>query len=152
MSEDSDDEMDRAERISNRRTSRRSEERGRTEWSMDSDSNDQSETSNTDGASDSNDQSETSNTDGASGPNDQSETSETSGTSDSSAVRDQKHVAMYLEESLAEDLDLRFDELQLAYRKEHGEKMTKNGEFYPALARAAIKDTRVTEELGLEAE
>ena len=59
---------------------------------------------------------------------------------------------MYLEESLAEDLDLRVDELQLAYRKEHGEKMTKNGEFYPALARAAINDTAVTEELGLDTE
>jgi len=65
------------------------------------------------------------------------------------SVRDQTHVAMYLQEDLADDLDIRFDELALEYRREHGEKMTKNGEFYPALARAAINDTTLRDELGL---
>ena len=39
--------------------------------------------------------------------------------------------------------------MSLEYRREHGEKMTKNGDFYPALAEAAINDTTLREELGL---
>ena len=100
---------------------------------------------------------ESSQTDERNNTSDSSQASNTSVTDESdkrsqdpqTSVRDQTHVAMYLEEGLAEDLDLRFDELALEYRREHGEKMTKNGEFYPALAQAAIKDTTLREELGL---
>jgi hypothetical protein len=56
---------------------------------------------------------------------------------------------MYLEEGLAGDLDLRFQELRLQYQREHGEKIQKNRDFYPALARAAINNTTVEDELGL---
>ena len=36
---------------------------------------------------------------------------------------------MYLSPDLADGLDLRFDELSPEYRREHGEKMTKNDDF-----------------------
>jgi hypothetical protein len=57
---------------------------------------------------------------------------------------------MYLDPELVEELDLRFDELNLQYRRENGEKMQKNTEFYPAMVRAAINNTTIEAELGLE--
>lgn len=119
---------DRADRISRRRRDR--------DESQTDDTSQASNTDNPSGVDDSGDGIQT---------DDSNNTAVTSGT----AVRDQTHVAMYLPEDLADDLDLRFDELNLEYRKEYGEKMTKNGEFYPALARAAINDTTLREELGL---
>ncbi|WP_143095544.1 HNH endonuclease signature motif containing protein [Halopelagius inordinatus] len=71
---------------------------------------------------------------------------------DDPSVREKTHVAMYFDQELADDLDLRFDELNLEYRREHGEKMTKNGDFYPALVRSVVNDTTVRKELGLDSE
>lgn len=113
-----------------------------------------SERSQRDDASDTDESDQTSNTSESSQASNTPVTDEKDKSSqeNQTSLRDQTHVAMYLEEDLAEDLDLRFDELNLQYRKEHGEKMTKNGVFYPALARAAINNTTIEEELGLSEE
>ncbi|MDL0135107.1 HNH endonuclease [Halobacterium salinarum] len=65
-------------------------------------------------------------------------------------MKDLQHVAMYLDEELADDLDTRFKELDLKYKKVHGEGIEKNRDFYPAVARATINNTTVEEELGLD--
>lgn len=134
---------DRADRISRRRRDRDESQADDT-----SQTDENSQASNTDNSSDvddSGDGIQSSDSDNSDVMTDDSGGTESSGVS----VRDQTHVAMYLPDDLAGDLDLRFDELNLEYRQEHGEKMTKNGEFYPALARAAINDTTLREELGL---
>ena len=120
---------ERADRVRNLREDRQ-RSRGRDENSQ------------TDEMSETSDRSQASNTSVSDEKDKSSQKNQTS-------VRDQKHVAMYLEEDLADDLDMRFDELALEYRREHGEKMEKNTDFYPALARAAINDTTLRDELGL---
>ena len=141
-----DDGSDRADNIADRRQerkTRRSRGRGRD-----------SQTNNTDvrneasGSDDSTVNTEVDSTASVDDVGERDETDESDNT-DGTPVREQTHVAMYLSPKLADDLDLRFDELSLEYRKEHGEKMTKNGDFYPALAEAAINDTTLREELGL---
>jgi len=138
---DDGDDMNRAKRVQERRTSRR--DRGRQRGSQ------MDNTSNTSGSSDVSEASVASDIDETSGSDVTDERSESDETDNSTAVRDQTHVAMYLEEELAEDLDLRFTELKVQYQKKDGEKIEKNRDFYPALARSAVNDTTLTEELGL---
>lgn len=121
---------DRADRVRERRRNRRSPDREDSQTTETDDVDQASETSQTHQTS-------------------QMDESDQSNEANQTPVREQTHVAMYLDDDLAEQLDLRFDELALQYRREHGEKLTKNGEFYPALARAAINDSTVREELGL---
>ena len=147
MPDDADDEdLDRARRIEERRSSR-GRSRGQSERSQASQA---SNTHNSTEDSVSSDSSQTSNTQDNDKKSQGSQMSETAETNNSSAVRDQTHVAMYLDDELAEELDIRFHELQMRYRREHGEKMQKNRDFYPALARSAINGTGLLEELGLE--
>ena len=142
-----DDRGDRADNIADRRQerkTRRSRGRGRD-----------SQTNNTDvrnGASGADDSTVNTEVDSTALPDDadEGEQARQANNTDETPVREQTHVAMYLSPDLADDLDLRFDELSLEYRREHGEKMTKNGDFYPALAEAAINDTTLREELGLD--
>lgn len=64
-------------------------------------------------------------------------------------VRERKNVNMYLPESLVDDLQLRYSELNVEWRRRHGEDMPKNEEFYPAAVRAALGESSIEEELGL---
>lgn len=72
------------------------------------------------------------------------ESEESSGT-----VRERKNVNMYLPEDLVDDLQLRYSELNVEWRRRHGEDMPKNEEFYPAAIEAALGDSSIEEELGL---
>jgi hypothetical protein len=54
-------------------------------------------------------------------------------------VRDRPSVLMYLPDDLHSKLDLRFDELNLEYKREHGEALQKNRDFYPAVIEAALE-------------
>lgn len=73
------------------------------------------------------------------------ESEESSGT-----VRERKNVNMYLPETLVDDLQLRYSELNVEWRRRHGEDMPKNEEFYPAAVRAALGESSIEEELGLD--
>lgn len=74
-------------------------------------------------------------------------------TSSSSSLKSQRaSVMMYLPEELREDLDLRFDELNLAYRREHGEKLQKNRDYYPAVVKAGLTGTDVEDILEIDDE
>ena len=73
------------------------------------------------------------------------ESEESSGT-----VRERKNVNMYLPEELVDDLQLRYSELNVEWRRHHGEDMPKNEEFYPAAVRAALGESSIEEELGLD--
>lgn len=141
-----DEGSERADKIAGRREerkTRRSRGRGRESQADNTDeTSEMSETSNASGSTDTTSQS--------AGNTDETEKTGETDNTDDAPVREQTHVAMYLPQDLADDLDLRFDELNLEYRKAHDEKMTKNGEFYPALARAAINDTTLRDELDLE--
>jgi len=64
-------------------------------------------------------------------------------------VRERKNVNMYLPETLVDDLQLRYSELNVEWRRRHGEDMPKNEEFYPAAVRAALGESSIEEELGL---
>ena len=72
------------------------------------------------------------------------ESEESSGT-----VRERKNVNMYLPESLVDDLQMRYSELNVEWRRRHGEDMPKNDEFYPAAVRAALGEASIEAELGL---
>jgi len=73
------------------------------------------------------------------------ENGESSGT-----VRERKNVNMYLPETLVDDLQLRYSELNVEWRRRHGEDMPKNEEFYPAAVRAALGESSIEEELSLD--
>jgi len=86
-----------------------------------------------------------------------SEASETSKSSkkdkssqESETVRSRKNVNMYLPDGLVDDMQLRYSELNVEWQREHGEELPKNAEFYPAVIRAALNDSTVAEELGIE--
>jgi len=67
----------------------------------------------------------------------------------SGTVRERKNVNMYLPEGLVDDLQLRYSELNVEWRRRHGEDMPKNEEFYPAAIRSALGESSIEEELGL---
>lgn len=60
-------------------------------------------------------------------------------------VRERKNVNMYLPDALVEELQLRYAELNLEYRRERGEDMPKNQVFYPAVIKAALGESTVRE-------
>ena len=57
---------------------------------------------------------------------------------------------MYLPEGLVDDLQLRYSEPNVEWRRRHGEGMPKNKEFYPAAIRAALGESPIEEELSLD--
>jgi len=133
----SDDEsLDRAERINERRSgrSRSSRERSRSDNSEQTDNTEQS-----------NNSSESDNSDNTK----QMDSTAQSSNSDNTPVREKKHVPMYLTEEKAEELDMFFEELSLQYRKEHGEPLQKNRDFYPALVEALTEGKDIETVLGL---
>ncbi|MCL9818353.1 hypothetical protein [Natronocalculus amylovorans] len=79
-----------------------------------------------------------------------SKTSKTAKNKTGGSVKDRKNVNMYLPESVINEMGIRFDELNARHKREHGRGMEKNRDFYPALIEAALSDTTIEEELGLE--
>lgn len=67
-----------------------------------------------------------------------------------STVRDRKNVNMYLPDDLVGDLQLRYSELNVEWRRQHDDDLPKNQEFYPAVIRAGLEGTTVREELDLD--
>ena len=49
-----------------------------------------------------------------------------------------------------DDLQLRYSELNVEWRRRHGEDMPKNEEYYPAVVRSALGESTIEEELGLD--
>lgn len=127
-----DESIDRAERINERRSDRSQSARGRAR-------SDNSETDNTQQADNS---SESDNSK-------QMDSTTRTPNSDETPVREKKHVPMYLTEEKAEDLDMYFEELSLRYRREHGESLQKNRDFYPALVEALTEGKDIETVLGL---
>lgn len=78
------------------------------------------------------------------------ESAESDETTESGGVRSRKNVNMYLPDDLVDDLQLRYSELNVQWRRKHGEDLPKNERFYPAVVRAALGDATIEEELGLE--
>lgn len=66
------------------------------------------------------------------------------------SVKDRPSVLMYLPEGDHHALDVRFTQLNARHKEEHGEGIQKNRDYYPAVVRAALNDTTLEEELGLE--
>lgn len=56
------------------------------------------------------------------------------------SVKDRPSVLMYLPEDLHAELDIRFDELNAQYKREHGEPLEKNRDYYPAIIKAGLED------------
>ncbi|EMA25648.1 hypothetical protein [Haloarcula argentinensis] len=78
-----------------------------------------------------------------------SESEKTGETEESGGVRERRNVNMYLPDELVDDLQLRYSELNVQWRREHGEDLPKNNKFYPAVIKSSLRNTTVREELGL---
>ena len=80
------------------------------------------------------------------------ETTDTLGPGDEGFVlrEDWNGRTIYLPDDVVDDLDIRYSEVNVEWQREHGEQLPKNERFYPALIRAAIKETSIEEELGLD--
>lgn len=65
------------------------------------------------------------------------------------SVKDRPSVLMYLPEDTRQELDIRFDELNARYKREHGEPLEKNRDYYPAVVRAGLEDRSLEEILDL---
>jgi len=55
-------------------------------------------------------------------------------------VKDRKGVIMYLSEDIRQELDIRFDELNAKHKRQHGEAIEKNRDYYPAVILAGLND------------
>ena len=64
-------------------------------------------------------------------------------------MKDRPSVLMYLPEELHSDLDIRFDELNAQYKREHGEALEKNRDYYPAVIKAGLEGEDIKEVLDL---
>lgn len=62
-------------------------------------------------------------------------------------IKDRPSVLMYLTEEIHSELDLRFDELNLQHKREHGDALEKNRDFYPAVIKAALEGKEIQEVL-----
>jgi len=87
-----------------------------------------------------------------------SETIEMKETTDTLAPGDEGFVlredwngrTIYLPDDVVDELDIRYSEVNVEWQREHGEQLPKNERFYPALVRAAINETSIELELGLD--
>lgn len=70
--------------------------------------------------------------------------------SESDNIRDRPSVLMYLPEELHQELDLRFDEINLQHKREHGQALEKNRDYYPAVIKAALEGKDIEDVLDLE--
>lgn len=69
---------------------------------------------------------------------------------DPNPVRNRAARTMYAGKDVIEEIDIKYEQLSPVYRREHGEKLSKNDVFYPALLRAGLYGTSLEEELELE--
>lgn len=69
-----------------------------------------------------------------------SKTSESASGTDSgeTSVKERPSVLMYLPVEVRTELDIRFDELNARYKREHGEALEKNRDYYPAVVEAGL--------------
>lgn len=58
-------------------------------------------------------------------------------------------LTMYLPKDLVSDEDLNFQRLKLEHQEEHGEKLEKNADYWPAVFEAAHSEKTVRDVLGL---
>lgn len=65
--------------------------------------------------------------------------------SKSEKITDRKSVLMYLPDDQHDQLDYRFDELNLQHKREHGEALEKNRDYYPAVIEAALNEEKSLE-------
>ncbi len=68
---------------------------------------------------------------------------------DKTSVKDRPSVLMYLPEELHKELDIKFDELNLKSKKETGEGLQKNKDFYPAVIKAGLKGKNIEDILDI---
>lgn len=54
------------------------------------------------------------------------------------SVKDRPSVLMYLPDETRQELDIRFDELNAKFKREHGEALEKNRDYYPAVVEAGL--------------
>ncbi|TKX43733.1 HNH endonuclease [Halorubrum sp. ARQ200] len=80
------------------------------------------------------------------------ETTDTLGPGDEGFVlrEDWNGRTIYLPDDVVDNLDIRYSEVNVEWQREHGEQLPKNERFYPALVRAAINETTIEAELGLD--
>jgi seryl-tRNA synthetase len=64
-------------------------------------------------------------------------------------VRDRKGVLMYLPEDIRKELNIRFDELNAKHKRQHGEAIEKNRDYYPAVILAGLTDNDLKDILEL---
>ena len=70
------------------------------------------------------------------------------------SVKDRPSVLMYLPEEVHSELDIRFAELNAAAKRERGEAIEKNRDFYPTLVELALErldemdDEEIVDRLG----
>jgi hypothetical protein len=94
----------------------------------------------------------------ANGPSDASENGELSTLNDDlsgddqsgeskASIKDRPSVLMYLPEELHTELDIRFDELNAQYKREHGRPLEKNRDYYPAVVKASLEGKDVKDVL-----
>jgi flagellar biosynthesis GTPase FlhF len=144
--EDAATEDERASRLRKRREKTREV----AEQVEESDQSEMSESSKTSKTSKMSETAESDKPSKSAEPSEQSETDE----SDQASVREEyTGVYMYLPEDLRDELNLRFDELNLQYKREYGTSLEKNRDFYPAVIRAALEGREIDDVLdGLQNE
>ena len=69
-----------------------------------------------------------------------SEDDETVENVEETSIKDRPSVLMYLPEETRQDLDIRFDELNARHKREHGEPLEKNRDYYPAVIQAGLSE------------
>ena len=84
------------------------------------------------------------------GTSESAERTETDAGDPDGSVKERRNVNMYLPEELVDELQIRFDELNARHRREHGEPMEKNREYYPAVTATGIESEALEERLDLE--
>ncbi|MFC6835484.1 hypothetical protein [Halomarina ordinaria] len=68
---------------------------------------------------------------------------------DRASIKERPSVLMYLPEDLRQELDIRFDELNARHKREHGEPLEKNRDYYPAVVEAGLEETTVEDVLDI---
>lgn len=101
----------------------------------------------------------TSETTQATGTTETTEAIETTGTSDTIPEPGDEDFQLrehwngrtiYLPDDEVDDLDLRYKECSIKWQQQEGGELPKNERFYPALVRAALNETTIEAELGLD--
>lgn len=65
------------------------------------------------------------------------------------SIKDRQSVLMYLPDDVWRELDVRFDELNAKHKRQHGEALEKNRDYYPAVIQAGLNDKDLEEILDL---